>query len=69
MGSSSTDPSCRIRVYRNSFPDNLVGEVAADQPLKFEEDVHDNGRNTYYVVSVDFDGTTSLPASVVIDPR
>ena len=56
-------------VYRNNL-NTLIGTVPANKILKFEDrNRQKNVAYTYYVVSIDSTGASSLPASITIAPK
>ncbi len=57
-----------FRIYQDQELTLLLGQVLSDQPLRFEVHNCKNEPVTYYIVSVDNVGNTSIPASVTVQP-
>ncbi len=64
---SQRNSAVAYRIYRDSLLKQLIGVISGSHDLRFEDHNREKGKTyTYFVVSVDEFGNTSLPATVTI---
>ena len=62
----NTNP-VEYKIYRDSYLTNFAGKISANKTLRFVDKVYgERNYSTYYIVSVDSHGITSLPVMAEI---